>query len=56
LRETPSADYKVEKLSDQTYQLTDLASGASETLSTSDFEFKYNSLITLGLNGDDQIL
>lgn len=56
LRDAPHADYKVERLSDSDYQITDLASGATETLSSSDFDFRYNSLITLKLNGEDQIL
>jgi len=56
LRDAPHADFKVEKLSDSDYQITDLASGATETLSSSDFDFQYNSLITLKLNGEDQIL
>jgi len=56
LRDAPAADYKVERLANSDYQITDMASGATETLSSSDFDFQYNSLITLKLNGQDQIL
>jgi propionyl-CoA carboxylase alpha chain len=56
LRDAPHADYKVERLSDSDYQITDLATGATETLASSDFDFQYNTLITLKLNGEDQIL
>lgn len=56
LRDQPATDFKVERLSDSEFKITDVASGKAETHKTSDFVFEYNSLVTLNLDGEDQIL
>lgn len=56
IRDAPSEEFKVTRLSDSELLLENLRDNSTETISLNNFNFDYSSLITLNLNGSDKIL
>lgn len=52
LRDQPAADYKITRVSDTEYSITNMSSGETESHSVDEFNFDYNSLVTMNLNGE----
>lgn len=51
LRSGADQDFKVSKCSDTEFEVTCMESGKTEKHTVSDYDFTYNSLCTLKLNG-----
>lgn len=56
LRDHPKRDLRVEDLGSGKFKLTDLTTQKEDIVDTENFEFDYNALVTMNLNGKDQIL
>jgi len=56
LRDTPAQDYKIEQLSDSEFEITNMGTGVSQKHVISGYDFAYNSLVTMNLDGDETIL
>lgn len=56
LRDQPASDYKITRVSDSEYTITNMSSGETESHSVDEFKFDYNSLVTMNLNGEAEIL
>ena len=46
--EAKDKDFKVEKLSEEHFKVTDLESGASKDIEMTNFSYEHNSLIKMG--------
>lgn len=55
IRGDEAQDFQVDKYGDE-YKVTNISSGETETLDIKNFDFDYNTLITLDINGDSKIL
>ena len=55
IRGDDAQDFQVDRCGDE-YKVTNLSSGNSQTLNIKDFDFDYNSLITLKIDGENKIL
>jgi propionyl-CoA carboxylase alpha chain len=56
LRETKAADYKVTQVSDGEFDLTDILSNKTTRHKVSKFDFSYNALVDINLDGSAQKL
>jgi propionyl-CoA carboxylase alpha chain len=56
LRDSAKVNLKVEQIKENTYKITDLDTGNSRTSSISDFDLDYGSLVTMKVDGKEQIL
>lgn len=56
LRDEPSSDYKITRNSDEEFSITNMSTGKTETHRINDFKYEYNSLITLNIDDEAQIL
>lgn len=51
LRDQPAADLKITQVSDNEFRVTDLTSGKEQTHKISNYNFVYNSLIDISVDG-----
>ena len=51
LKDAPSVDLRVTRLSESDYEVTNMETNSTEVFSLNGFDFAYNSLVTLNLNG-----
>lgn len=49
-------DFKIEKLADCSYTVTDIINGKAHTFSPKDFDFDYNSLLRFDLDGSRKLI
>jgi hypothetical protein len=49
-------DYKIEKLSDKKFEVTDISSGEATTLDVDHFNVDYGALVRFKANGEDRLL
>lgn len=56
IRDEPSQDLKVVKLADGNYSVHNLTTDDSQVLNIKNFDFNYNSLVTLSMEGEEKIL
>jgi len=56
IRDQPKAELEVEKLEEGKYKITDLNDNTCETVDIADFDFEYNSLISMKMEGEERLL
>lgn len=56
LRDQPAQDYKITRVSENEYSITNVSTGTTENHKINDFNYEYNSLINFDFNGEAQIL
>jgi hypothetical protein len=49
-------DYKVEKLDNGSFVVTDVETGHAATLKASNFNFDYGSLLRFNINGEEKLV
>jgi len=54
LRDTEAVDLKVVKLANKEYEITEMKTGKSFVEKIEEFEFEYNSLVDLKVDGEAQ--
>jgi propionyl-CoA carboxylase alpha chain len=56
LRDAPANDYKIQQISETEFEITNLANGQVNRHKVDHYNFAYNSLVTMKLDGEEEII